>query len=286
MKPISAVRCAVATVAATGLVLVGVTPSRAQIPAEWNTFSAEVTLNRYEIGADGKPAGFRAPAVTYRFERIAAPWGWRTVFSLIAAERQKVQSLKGPDREIDSLSVVRLEDDGDGTPIRVTTRDGRRPVSRLPVSVVKDGLDQVLSLNPGLPASLFTTTQTKPVLSASDRDWVDSIVASPGRNTARRSALINRYGGSTGKHQGLDRYESVQGPHRIEVLADPQSAVVVAVNTFRDGVALDRTTLIYTPAQGALVRKGIRSERRVSAEKRAVTEVEFSKVLFEQRENR
>ena len=286
MKSISAARTAVATVAATGVVLVGTTPTHAQIPEKWNTFSAEVTVNRYETGADGKPTGFKAPAVTYRFERIAAPWGWRTVFSLIAAERQKVQSPKGPDREIDSLSVVRLEDDGDGTPIRVTTRDGRRPVSRLPVSVVKDGLDKVLSLNPDLPASLFTTTATKPAQSASDRDWVDSIVASPGRSSARRSALLRRYGGSTGRLQGFDRYESVQGPHRIEVLADPQSSVVVAVNTFRDGIPLDRTTLIYTQAQGALVRKGIRSERRVSAEKRAVTEVEFSKVTFEQRENR
>jgi len=69
-------------------------------------------------------------------------------------------------------------------------------------------------------------------------------------------------------------------------LADPQSSVVVAVNTFRDGIALDRTTVIYTQAPDALVRKGIRSERRVSAEMRAVTEVEFSKVTFEQRENR
>lgn len=286
MKPISAARCVFTTVAATGLVLVGSTPIRAQIPAQWNTFSAEVTVNRYEIGVDGKPDGFKAPAVTYRFERIAVPWGWRTVFSLIAAERQKVQSLKGPDREINSLSVVRVEDDGDGTPIRVTTRDGRRPVSRLPVSVVKDGLDKVLSLNPDLPASLFTATKTKPAQSASDRDWVDSIVASPGRSTERRSALLQRYGGSTGRLQGFDRYESVQGPYRIEVLADPQTSLVVAVNTFRDGIALERTTLIYTQAQGAFVRKGIRSERRVSAETRAVTEVEFSKVTFEQREDR
>ena len=285
MKPILAARCALASVAATGLVLVGVSPSRAQVPAQWNTFSAEVTLNRYDIGADGKPAGFKAPAVTYRFERIAVPWGWRTSFSLIAAERQKVQSLKGPDREVDSLSVVRVEDDGDGTPIRVTTRDGRRPVSRLPVSAVRDGLEKVLSLNPDLPASLFTTPRAKPNQSASDRDWVDSIVASPGKSTARRAALISRHGGSTGRHQGFDRYESVQGPHRIEVLADPQSSVVVAVNTFRDGIALDRTTLIYTQADGALVRKGIRSERRVSAETRVVTEVEFSKVTFEQRES-
>jgi hypothetical protein len=121
---------------------------------------------------------------------------------------------------------------------------------------------------------------------ASDRDWVDAIVAGPGRNAARRTALLHRYGGSTGKHQGFDRYESIQGPHRIEVLADPQTSVVVAVNTFRDGIAVDRTTLVYTQAHGALVRKGIRSERRVSAETRAVTEVEFSKVTFEQRENR
>ena len=286
MKPISAARCAFASVAATGLLLVGVSPSRAQVPARWNTFSAEMTLNRYDIGLDGTPAGFKAPAVTYRFERTAAPWGWRTSFTLIAAERQKVQSVKGREKEIDSLSVVRLEDDGDGTPIRVTTRDGRRPVSRLPVSVVKDGLDKVLGLNPGLPDSLFTAKKTKPVQPASDRDWVDSLVAASGKSPARRAALVRRYGGSTGKHQGLDRYESVQGPHRIEVLADPQSSVVVAMNTFRDGVAVDRTTLIYTQAQGALVRKGIRSERRVSAETRAVTEVEFSKVTFEQRENR
>jgi hypothetical protein len=285
MKPFPSVRAFIAT-AATGLVLAVATPTRAQIPEKWDTFSVDMTLNRYEIGADGKPAGFKAPAVTYRFERIAAPWGWRTVFSLIAAERQKVQSLKGPEREIDSLSVVRLEDDGDGTPIRVTTRDGRRPVSRLPVSAVKDGLDKILSLNPGLSASLFARTKAKPPQSASDREWVDSIVASPGKSAARRAALIRRYGGSIGKHQGFDRYESVQGPQRIEVLADPQSSVVVALNTFRDGLAVDRTTLVYTRAEGALVRKGIRSERRVNAETRAVTEVEFSKITFEQRENR
>jgi len=286
MKPLTAVRCALATVAATGLVLAGATPTRAQIPASWNTFSVELTFNRYEIRPDGKLAGFKAPVVTYRFERSAAPWGWRTVFSLVAAERQRVQSVKGPDKEIDALSVVRLEDDGDGTPIRVTTRDGRRPVSRLPVSAVKDGLDNILRLNPGVSSSLFARTKAKPLQSASDRDWVDSIVASPGRSASRRAALIRRYGGSTGKHQGFDRYESVQGPQRIEVLADPQSSVVVAVNTFRDDLAVDRTTLVYTQAQGALVRKGIRSEHRVSTERRAVTEVEFSKVTFEQREKR
>lgn len=287
MKPISAVRHVLAAVAATGLVLVGATPTRAQMPAKWNTFSAEVTLNRYEIGADGKPAGFKAPVVTYRFERIAAPSGWRTVFSLVAAERQKVQHGKGKEKEVDALSVVRLEDDGDGTPIRVTTRDGRRPVSRLPVSLVKEGLDQVLSSNPDLPAALFTTKKTKPVKSATDRDWVDSIVASPARNGARRDALVKRYGRSTGKHQGFDRYELVQGSHRIEVLTDPQTSLVIAVNTFRDDIALDRTTLIYTQApDGALVRKGIRSEHHVNSETRAVTEVEFSKVTFEQREGR
>ena len=209
-----------------------------------------MTLNRYEIGADGKPAGFKAPAVTYRFERIAAPWGWRTVFSLIAAERQKVQSLQGPEREVDSLSVVRLEDDGDGTPIRVTTRDGRRPVSRLPVSVVKDGLDKVLSLNPGLPAVFLhdEENETGAVGLGSRLGRFDG--RRPWQEPCAPAALLHRYGGSTGKHQGFDRYESVQGPQRIEVLADPQSSVVVAVNTFRDGVALDRTTLIYTPAQG------------------------------------
>ena len=280
------VRSALTTLAATGLVLAAVTPIRAQVPAKWNTFSVELTFNRYEIRPDGKPAGVKAPVVVYRLERRAAPWGWRTVLSLVAAERQKVQSAKGPDTEIDALSVVGLEDNGDGTPIRVTTRDGRRPVSRLPVSAVKDGLDNILSLNPGLSAPLFARTKAKPPQSASDRDWVDSIVASPGKSASRRAALIGRYGGSTGKYQGLDRYESVQGPQRIEVLTDPQSSVVVAVNTFRDDVAVERTTLVYTQAQGALVRKGVRSERRVNAETRAVTEVEFSKITFEQRENR
>jgi hypothetical protein len=99
--------------------------------------------------------------------------------------------------------------------------------------------------------------------------------------------LLKRYGRPTGKHQGFDRYESVQGPRRIEILTDPQTSVVVAVNTFRDGIALDRTTLIYTRApDGALVRRGVRSETRVDNEKRAVTEIEFSNVRFEQREGR
>jgi hypothetical protein len=155
------------------------------------------------------------------------------------------------------------------------------------VSVVKNGLDAVMSSNPSLPASLLTTKKTKPVTPASDRDWADSMVASPAKNGARRDSLLKRYGRSTGKHQGFDRYESVQGPRRVEVLTDPQTSVVVAVNTFRDGIALDRTTLIYTRApDGALVRKGIRSESRVDDEKRAVTEIGFSAVKFEQREGR
>ena len=66
MKPLTAVRSAFTTVVATGLVLAGATPTRAQIPAKWNTFSVELTLNRYEIRPDGRPAGFKAPVVTYR----------------------------------------------------------------------------------------------------------------------------------------------------------------------------------------------------------------------------
>jgi hypothetical protein len=257
------------------------------MPARWNTFSVDLTLNRYEIGKEGQPAGFRAPVVTYRLERIAAPGGWKSVFTLLAGERQRVRTLKGTDTAIDSLSVIRLEDDGDGTPIRVIKRDGSRAVSRLPVSVVRDGLDKIALANPDVPMSLFTSKAKRPRRLATDRDWVDSIVASPGKSAARRSAIVGRFGGSTGKVQGLDKYEAVRGSRRIEVLTDPQTSVVVALNTFKDDVPLERTTIIYSQAaDGALVRKGVRSEHRISADRRAVTEVEFSKVTFEQREIR
>ena len=266
--------------------MLGGTPAEAQMPAHWNTFSVDLTLNRYEIGNEGQPAGFRAPVVTYRLERIAAPRGWKSVFTLLAGERQQVQTLKGTDTAIDSLSVIRLEDDGDGTPIRVTKRDGSRAVSRLPVSVVRDGLDKIALANPDVPMSLFTSEAKRPRL-ATDRDWVDSIVASPGKSAARRSAIVGRFGGSTGKVQGLDKYEAVRGSRRIEVLTDPLTSVVVALNTFKDDVPLERTTIIYAQAaDGSLVRKGVRSEHRISADRRAVTEVEFSNVTFEQREIR
>jgi hypothetical protein len=257
------------------------------MPARWNTFSVDLTMNRYEIGNEGRPSGFRAPAVTYRLERIAAPAGWKTVFTLVSGERQKVQTLKGSDTAIDSLSVIRLEDDGDGTPIRVTKRDGSKAVSRLPVSVVRDGLDKIALANPEVPMSLFTSKTKRPRKSSADRDWVDSIVASRGKSAARRSAIVGRFGGSTGKVQGLDKYEAVRGKRRIEVLTDPQTSVVVALNTFDDDVPMERTTIIYSQApDGSLVRKGVRSEHRISADRRAVTEVEFSKVTFEQREIR
>ena len=282
----SAVHHGLAALITAAAVLAG-TPAEAQIPGRWNTFSVDVTLNRYEIGNDGKPAGFRAPVVTYRLERIAAPWGWKSVFTLLAGERQKVKTLKGAETDIDSLSVVRLEDDGDGTPIRVTKRDGSKAVSRLPVSVARDGLDKIAHASPNVPMSLFTSKTTRPGRSAADRDWVDSIVASPGKSAARRSAIVGRFGGSTGKVQGLDKYESVRGKRRIEVLTDPHTSVVVALNTFSDDEPLERTTIIYSQApDGSLVRKGIRSEHRIGADKRAVTEVEFSKVTFEQREIR
>ena len=282
--PKRAVHHGLAAVIAMALILGG-TPAEAQMPASWNMFSVDLTLNRYEIGNEGQPAGFRAPVVTYRLERIAAPPGWKTVFTLVSGERQKVQTLKGTETAIDSLSVVRLEDDGDGTPIRVTKRDGSRAVSRLPVSVVRDGLDKIALANPDIPMSLFTSKASRPGRPAADRDWVDSIVASPGRSAARRSAIVGRFGGSTGTAQGLDRYEAVRGKRRIEVLIDPHTSVVVALNTFNDDVPLERTTIIYSQApDGSLVRKGVRSEHRISADRRAVTEVEFSKVTFEQRE--
>jgi hypothetical protein len=93
---------------------------------------------------------------------------------------------------------------------------------------------------------LFAKNKPKPVQSASDRDWVDAIVASPGKSTARRAALVRRLWRLHGQTPGAGSIRGSSGPHRIEVLADPQSSVVVAVNTFRDGIALDRTTVIYT----------------------------------------
>jgi hypothetical protein len=264
------------------LLLVAGAGAGAQSPSPgWNAFVADITLHRYDVSADGTPVGMPAPVVTYRLERVEAPSGWRTTMTLTSGERPVVTSLRGK-VDVDPYSVVRLEDDGDGSPVRIITRNGR-PVPVLPSQILERAQQRLRQSHPDLPDALFQKGGFHAPL-VQGRDWVEGYVATPEKASRRRNALASAFGSVVGREQGLDRYVSMKGEDRVEVRVDPDTAVPVSVSVSRDGVLQAHTAISYARGAGnSLMRQAVHSQLRISDDRRSVTRTEYSNVRFERR---
>jgi hypothetical protein len=257
----------------------GLSPS-----ARWNALTADITMQRYEVSVDGAPIGRPAPVVRYRWERVEAPWGWRTTMTLQEAERPKVLSLRGP-VDINPYSVTRIEDDGDGSPLRVIGANGR-PLPKLPPQLLAAAMEKLRAANPTLP-ELHLENHASGASVVTGREWVESFLSTPDRTANRREALRRRFGSPVARDKGLDSYVSTSGSERITMLADPDAGVPVSMSVSRDGVLRAHTAFAYTRrADDALVRRSVHAQHRLEGDTRAVTDIEFTNVLLEQRRAR
>src|SRR5438045_2838053 len=63
-------------------------------PADWDRFSADITLRRSHVDGTGRRQA--APDVQYRWERTKQGAGWKTALTLVSRGQQTVQSPTGP----------------------------------------------------------------------------------------------------------------------------------------------------------------------------------------------
>jgi len=251
------------------------------VASTWNTVTADITIKRRRVATDGTPVGDAAPVVRYRWERRLTASGWHSSLTLVDEARPVIDTSSGP-RPLDNpFAIARIEDDEDGSPLRMFNASG----DEVPLP----------SLSPGSPLSAGDASQGIDMASIArssvrpmtfSRDWIDAVVPSIDKSSIRRAALERRHGKAVGRVRGLDRFVAISDDDTLEVLADPVWALPLEINAVRSGVLVSHTTLSYAAGSGGqLVRRTLHNEHGMPGTdgERLATDVEFANVRLEQR---
>lgn len=111
--------------------------------------------------------------------------------------------------------------------------------------------------------------------------WLDGLVATPAARTARARDLHEAYGSPVGRVRALDRFVKGRDDVVEEVLADPDAALPLEMNSVRNGALESHIVFEYSRrADDTWVRRRMRAERRLPGEggHRVRTAVEFTNV--------
>ena len=257
--------------------------------SDWNTFSADVTIRTQHQDSGGAKTGIDSLPVRYHWERRQAGSGWK---STITFNREPVQIGQGARRlSIEpAIAIARVEDDEDGSPLRMYASDGRRiaPPSlqqlQQRVREANPNLDAMPPENPADPA-VRDSAQTRTARpAAGGRDWIAAFVATPGQKSARRARFDQQFV-RRGQVRGFDRFVRPDGDLTREVLADPASYVPVESNLVRGSERVSHIRFSYsTEADGSLVRRQVHVEQAaMPSGERAVIDTEYANVRLERR---
>jgi hypothetical protein len=255
--------------------------SAASAAETWNTFSADITIRHARVKADGRPAGGSTPAMRYRWERRLTGAGWKSTMTFENETPVSLQSQGGRKQIENPFAIARIEDDEDGTPLRLFDRAGER------VHVPSElQLRRQFNRVPGPLVANETALATAVRPRTFGREWTETILATPSKAAARRTALEHRFGRPAGMVRALDRFVSTHDQETTEVLADPQSALPLEINVVRSQALVSHTTMGYVRGEGgALIRRSLRIERAIpdTAGERTTTDVEINNVRLEEK---
>lgn len=259
---------------------------------QWNTFIADVTVRAGRVSADGRPIGVATAPMQYRWERSQSGAGWKTVMTI--ADRTLTVGPANARRAIENpFAVARIEDDENGSPVRMYRKDGRRmeapSLSRLQqwtaAGVRQLGVDLATVVpDPAAGASDAGIPPQQTFTGSAERGWIGAFVATPQDRSARRARLQQQFV-HRGQVRGLDRFTSPDGDKTLELLTDAD-AVPLEVNRLRDGRLLSHSTIAYQPAaDGSLVRRSVHAEQVLSAQtgERAVIDTDYLSIRVERR---
>jgi hypothetical protein len=247
---------------------------------DYDVISADVTIKRSFSRRDSAGA-LETPEMRYRWEQVRKGSRWKTTFSVASIARRPVETLDGPVQLQEGSKVARIEDEGDGSPLRVFDHNGQRIYApRLGnASVLGDIQPNSYNLPPR-PQLPFSGTPTR----SADSNGLEMFIFARDRQAVRREALEERLGRSVGRIDGKDQYVNHQRDTIVEVLADPDWELPVESNVLRDGELVLHTTFSYEARDtSAAVVRAIRTERRIQSGpfERAVTEVLFTNIRSE-----
>jgi len=243
--------------------------------------SADVTVATRRIRADGSPVGVIPPRQALRFERRLVQGRWRSLVVFRDVDRPTA-TFGGADRELPNpFRISRVEIDEETGEATAFDLRGRRVVPPGETDVQRLGVGRAAAASIrsyGLSALTLPTSApgTHPVPGPIAGD----IVSHLGDVGTRRQSLVSRFGASTGRIRGLDRYATDAGGETTEWLVQPETALAVEINVARAGVLERRTEIQYVPYRDGHVRAVVRHERVVGggSTDRIVTEVQFSNV--------
>lgn len=248
----------------------------------WKTFSVDVTVRRSRAGVNDILTAAGAPPMSYRYERSRATHGWKTVMTF-GDTRGQVRTKAGMVAAQNTRTVHRIEDDGDGTPLRFFDAQGGR--LKLPSNEQLRALTDrpAGSLRTPLPkldvAAGPTGMRTTP-----DERWVESFIVKKADAQRRHETARQRAGVAAGTVGAAQRYLHHNGDRVVETLVDAATGVVTQVNVARNGELQEQTIYAYADVGGGfLARTGTRSERAVSTAKgtlRTVMTIELSNMRF------
>jgi hypothetical protein len=255
----------------------------------WDRFSARVSIRSQVVDAAGNAAGPAAPDQEVVWERSASGGGWHTTLTLTGAARPKVQSRAGSVALPEPPTVVRIEDDEDGTSPRFYTKAGVQVALPSSDRLARLGISSVTDLR-----AIAQGATTSP--SGSNQfQWIQSFVLSPATKAARVASVERAYGRRVGTVRGLAQYLRDDAEGRHELLVDDVSGAAVEANRTAGGTLVSHTTFSYERAvSGALVRRAVRVERTLpeSTERssspgpRLITEFTYSNVRLDRKGGR
>lgn len=251
------------------------------IVAGWDTFSADMTVHHGRVNATGETiARVSAPDTTFHIVRTRSGATWKTSFSVIA--RGPIGSASVQERP-DAVRV-RIEDAGDGSPIRMF--DGNGIERHVPTA---DELAQI-ARTIGMPADRLVNLAPKdrPSVSSAKRVTPDPVESFAPRRTdrvTRQRAFERQHGAANGQVHGLTRYLSQRDGTVTETLVDPGTSLPAERNFVSNGALVSHATYDYSPlGSDRVVRTHSHVERLVpGTTDREVTDVSVTNVKFEKR---
>ena len=267
-------------------------PPEAQTPAAqrkppvpsdtFTSVSADVIVTQGLVSQGGKLVGTPVPPARYRWQREKKGRYWKTTMTMTASVRPATRLLSGATKEV-TPSIVRIEDDGDGTPPRFY--DHRGGEVRPPAAADVARSSQVLAER-SLPLPAIERGSQGLQQRTQDDRWIRSLAIRASDAASRRDEILRSFGPVLGKLRGMDRFLVAIQEGAVEILIDPDLNVIREWNVVKKGELDARGSSEYEPGSGEMyLRRKSKVERLLpnGSGNRMTTEVALTNVRFESR---
>ena len=236
--------------------------------SSWDTFVFDVSISTVRFDSNGKQVAKQFLPVTYHVERTLSSSGrWRTVMTFPSRARAVVPPIKGlidPER----FEIARVEDDGDGSPMRTFNGHGL----------------QVQSSPRGRFGDVSAAMHSAVMPTLFDRSWVQGFVFSGAGADARNALIKTKLGAPLRTSTGSDRYVMLHGKRSDTLFVDPSLGAITNVVETENGAVRNRRAITFVRnPDGSVVRTALHSVNYMTGKGMARTEttVQFDNTHFE-----